>query len=92
MTFDSDKAELIKFLEFLQKKEIHMVVYRNLFGALNRAYPEQNLVQQFERLTQTLGTEVQRQFAPLLEQVRNSTDPQSTLDALLQGIRARQKK
>lgn len=91
MDFDSDKAELVRFLEFLQKKEIDMVTYRNLFGALSRAYPKENLPEKFQHVVQSLGTEVRHQYAPLLEQVRNSTNPQDILDALLRGIRARKK-
>jgi len=90
VTLESDKAEVISFLNFLQKREIEFLAYRTLFSALNHAYPEEHLPEKFLGLVNPpMGTEVRKKYAPLVELVQKSTDSTALVSAVLRWIQSR---
>ncbi len=75
MSLESDKKEIIAFLNLLQKKETEFVVYQTLFAGLNHAYPEDHLFDRFQdQVNSPLGWGVRQKYVPLVELVRQSAD------------------
>lgn len=92
MSLQSDKDEVISFLNFLRKKEAEFLAYRNLFAAMNRQYPHEQLGPKYLKLVDDLkGMEIQQKYAGLAERVQSATDQAALLAEVLNWIQSREK-
>lgn len=90
MSLESEKIEIINLLSLLQKSEIEFVAYRDLFAALNHAYPEEKLKDKFLGLVNPpRGMEVRKKYADLVERVQKAQNSQALVSEILGWIQSR---